>query len=333
MHPRTQGILPDYQAILVPLDGSELSEAALPLAAAIARSSNAPIHLARVHIPAIIGADAGYLPPHWEAEIREDERTWLSAIARRVARQAGVRVETELLEGTPGDAIAKHAAKVGAELLIASTHGRTGLARAWIGSTADWLVRYAPVPVMLVRPREGEEQREGWALTHLLVPLDGSERSERAVPEALRIARLENARVTLLRVVMPVSRSVFTHGRLSVSVIRDEQSTLRLMREAKDALEQLAEGLRRDHPGRRIDTEVVAEESAATTILRRARESAVDVVVMSSRGRGASRLLLGSVADKLLRAFDGVLLMLGPAALRERESDWIVEEEEMIPTT
>jgi nucleotide-binding universal stress UspA family protein len=328
MKSRTQGNLPDYEAILVPLDGSQLSEAALPLAAAIAQSCNAPLFLARVHIPAIIGADAGYLPPHWEAEIREEDRAYLATIARRLVKH-GVRVETELLEGTPGDAIGRHAAKLGAELIVASTHGRTGLARAWIGSTADWLVRYAPVPVMLVRPREGEEQKADWSIAHVLVPLDGSERSERVIPEALRIARFGKARLTLLRVVMPISRSVFNQGRLTVSVIRDEEGTLQLMRQAKDALEQVAERLRRDNPELRIETEVIADEHASSAILLRAREGSADVVAMSSRGRGASRLLVGSVADKLLRGFDGVLLMMGPVALRERESDSIVEEEEV----
>jgi nucleotide-binding universal stress UspA family protein len=328
MEPRIHGILPAYGAILVPLDGSEVSEAALPLATTIAQTSHATLFVARVHAPATIGIDAVYLPPHWEAEVREDERAYLARIARRLAKQARVRIETELLDGTPGDAISRHAATVGADLIIASTHGRTGLARAWIGSTADWLVRFASVPVMLVRPREDEKPTGDRSFTHVLVPLDGSERSERIIPEARRIARASNARLTLLRVVMPITRSVFTQGRLAVSVIRDEQSTLQLMREAKDALEQLAGSLRHADSELRIETEVVADENTASAILARARDSAADLVAMCSRGRGASRLLVGSIADKLLRGFDGVLLMLGPVALRELESDSIVEEEE-----
>src|SRR5690348_17267150 len=116
-----------YARLLVPLDGSPLSENALPLAQQVARASQGTIVLARVHIPAIIGTDAGWLPPHWEAEVRESEREYLDKVGHRVSSQAGVSVETVLLEGTPGEAISRHAELAGVQLIVASTSGRTGL--------------------------------------------------------------------------------------------------------------------------------------------------------------------------------------------------------------
>jgi len=317
-----------YARLLVPLDGSPLSEKALPAAQQVARASQGTMVLARVHIPAIIGTDAGWLPPHWEAEVRESEREYLDKIGRQVSSEAGVPVDTVLLEGTPGEAISRHAGQAGVQLIVASTSGRTGLSRAWIGSTADWLVRFAPVPVLLVRP-PAEGVPTAWPGRHVLVPLDGSERAEKILPDALRLARVGHARLTLLRVVPPVARSFGAYGSPGATASRDEQRTLDVMREAKDALEHIVERLRHDAPGLQVETEVIASESVAGAILERARDASVDAVAMCSRGRGASRLLLGSVADKLLRSFDGVLLLLGPVALREMESDWILEEEEV----
>lgn len=315
--------------ILVPLDGSALSEAALPLAERVARASRATIVLVRVHIPAIIGTDAGFIPPHWEAEVRESERDYLSRAGNDLASRSGLAVETELLEGTPGEAIGRYAERAGANLIVASTSGRTGWNRAWIGSTADWLVRFAPVPVLLVRP-EPDAAVSDRPATHVLVPLDGSDRSEKILPDALRLARVGHARMTLLRVVPPVARSFGAYGTPGATASRDEQRTLDVMREAKDALERVADRLRKEEPSLQVETEVIASESIAGAILERARDASADAVAMCSRGRGASRLLLGSVADKLLRGFDGVLLLLGPVALREMESDWIVEEEEVV---
>lgn len=318
-----------FVRILVPLDGSALSEAALPLAERVARASRATIVLVRVHIPAIIGTDAGFIPPHWEAEVRESERDYLSRAGNDLASRSGLAVETELLEGTPGEAIGRYAERAGANLIVASTSGRTGWNRAWIGSTADWLVRFAPVPVLLVRP-EPDAAVSDRAATHVLVTLDGSERSEKILPDALRLARVGHARMTLLRVVPPVARSFGAYGTPGATASRDEQRTLDVMREAKDALERVADRLRKEEPSLQVETEVIASESIAGAILERARDASADAVAMCSRGRGASRLLLGSVADKLLRGFDGVLLLLGPVALREMESDWIVEEEEVV---
>lgn len=320
--------------LLVPLDGSALSENALPLAQQIARASQGTIVLARVHIPGVIGMDAGWLPPHWEAEIRESERDYLQKIGQRASSEARVRVDTVLLDGTPGDAISRLAGKIDATFIVVSTSGRTGLSRAWIGSTADWLVRFAPVPVLLVHQPQADAGPRAWSGRHVLVPLDGSERSEKILPEALRLVRVGEARLTLLSVVAPVVRSLGLHGAPGASLGRDEQRTLALMRETKDSLERLADRLRHDEPELQVETEVIASESVAGAILERARDEGVDTVAMCSRGRGASRLLVGSVADKLLRAFPGVLLLLGPVALREMESDWIVEEEEtVVPAT
>ena len=84
----------------------------------------------------------------------------------------------------------------------------------------------------------------------------------------------------------------------------------------------------RRETGLAVSTEVVVNDRAADAILERAHGVGADVIALSTRGRGASRLLVGSVADKVLRAFSGAMLVRGRVAVRELASDELVIEEE-----
>ena len=317
-----------FARIVVPLDGSPSSETALPVAKAIAEASHGSLFLARVHTPVAITPDVGYPLPDWEDDIRLAECAYLADTARPLVADAHLPTETRLLEGSVGSAVKKYVEDVSADLIIASTHGRTGLSRAWLGSTVDWLVRFAPVPVLLMRPSADAPQPIAWACANILVTLDGSERAEKVLPDALRLARTTGARITLLRVVMPAVHSIAPYGIAALAVVPDEPRTFDLMHEAKHDVEELASALRRDNAGLEFLPEVVLGEHVAETILEEARTRGADVLALCSRGRGASRLLVGSIADKLLRGFSGALMMLGPAALQELALDTIVNEDE-----
>lgn len=317
-----------FGRIVVPLDGSPLSEAALPVAKAIAEASHGSLFLARVHAPVAMTPDVGYPLPDWEDDIRLSECTYLANAARPLVADAHLPTETRLLEGSVGSAVKKYVEDVSADLIVASTHGRTGFSRAWLGSTVDWLVRFAPVPVLLMRPSLDAPQPTAWTCANILVTLDGSERAEKVLPDAVRLARTSGARITLLRVVMPAVHSVAPYGIAALAVVPDEPRTFELMHEAKYYVEELAATLRRDNAGLDLVTEVVLGEHVAETILDEARTRDADVLALCSRGRGASRLLVGSIADKLLRGFSGTLMMLGPAALQELALDSIVNEDE-----
>ena len=318
---------PGYARIVVPVDGSSLSETALPIAARIAKASHGRVDLVRVHVPIVSSVDAGFPLPDFDDEIRRAEQDHLAATSRRVGQEEGIPVEAKLLDEPVGRAINEYIEKVGATLLVMTTHGRTGLTRTWLGSTADWLVRFSPVPVLLMRPPE-EGTPRALSLAHVLIALDGSERSCRIVPEAVRLGRLGGAKFTLLRVVTPIAHGLATFASGTLPPVRDEQRTLELMRGAKSYLDGIAETVRRDVPGVEVHTEVVANDRIAEAILEAARSEDADVVALSTRGRGASRLLVGSVADKVLRGHTGALFVVGPEAVRELESDDIVIEEE-----
>jgi nucleotide-binding universal stress UspA family protein len=316
-----------YATIVVPLDGSSLCVSALPIATTIARASHGTVHLARVHAPLIATVDVGFPVPQWEDEIRESEQRYLAETTGTLSSEPGIQVEAHLLDGPVGRAIKDLVVKIGANLLVITTHGRTGLSRTWLGSTADWLVRFAPVPVLLVRPADDLSVPD-ISFEHLLVALDGSERAERIVPDAIRLGRLLGAHLTLLRVVQPVAGSIASYGVPTLPHARDEARTMAVMRQAKDYLDGIAHAFRHEIGDLAVTTEVVASDRTAEAILERARTLGAKVVALSTRGRGASRLLVGSVADKILRGFNGVVLALGPAAVRESETDEIVIESE-----
>jgi nucleotide-binding universal stress UspA family protein len=144
-----------YRHIVVPLDGSEMAEQALPHAEALARLTGAPLHLVRVIDPAGLGlignvvlhADALALQLLLEEE-RSAARDYLERIERGV-RDRQHTVSVEYRQGPAADELL--AIMQPGDLLVMATHGRGGLARWFLGSVAEAVVRRASVPVLLVR--------------------------------------------------------------------------------------------------------------------------------------------------------------------------------------
>lgn len=276
-----------FGSIVVPLDGSPLAEHALPLAAALARRAGSQVELVRAHVLyALQETHAGRLPydPAEEAEWRRQEQLYLDGTAGWLRPQAGVAVRTALIDGLVEDALLEHVRACKADLVVMTTHGRGGVGRLLLGSVADRLVREAPVPVLLTRPGEGALQLiPEPSLQRLLVPLDGSPLAEQALAPALELARLLEARCTLLRVVEtgPAAEAVLDEHRA------DAETYLR------SAAQRLAGSVLP------VRTRVVVARHAAEAIAAEARAS--DLIVLATHGRGGiRRLLLGSVASKVI---------------------------------
>ena len=100
------------------------------------------------------------------------------------------------------DEIAEYAASVGADMVLMTTHGHTGVSRMWLGSVADALIRQTTLPILVVHPGEqGNVPRDVLSFKHILVPLDGSDLSASILGPATEVARATGARLTLLHVV------------------------------------------------------------------------------------------------------------------------------------
>jgi nucleotide-binding universal stress UspA family protein len=135
--------------ILVPLDGSTAAEAAVPVAVQLARAENAGVILmtvTNVHpAPAPAPVEPELVP------IRNAEA--YLATARRELAADYANVVTAVWRGTPAAAIVRAAHEYGAERIVMTTHGRTGVQRDMFGSVADAVLRGAPMPVIVLRPR------------------------------------------------------------------------------------------------------------------------------------------------------------------------------------
>jgi nucleotide-binding universal stress UspA family protein len=299
-----------YRSLLVPLDGSTFGEHALPLARGIARAAGAVLHLAHVHVITVpLSLDAiPVFDERQDAQNRTDEGVYLAGLAQRLADNQQLHVSTTVLDGPIAEAIQSYANTCGADLLVLTTHGRGAFSRFWLGSVTDTLVRHVPLPMLLVRPHNTPpDLGQAPALKEILIPLDGSALAEQILPHALALGTLTNAAYTLLQVVEP---TIGGFGAELYGAMLDERALVEARTQSQDYLDQVATRLRAE--GLRVRTAVLLGLTAPS-ILEYAHRHAVDAVAVATHGRsGVRRLLLGSVADKLVRGAQLPVLLYHP---------------------
>ena len=309
------------RSILVPLDGSPLAERALPLATALARRSGARVRLALVHRmpPPPFMPDAARLYATVEGAIRQGEHDYLHAIAARISGALERPASAVILEGEPADALGKHVRDAGTDLVVMTTHGRGPVQRAWLGCVADRLVRSLDIPVLLVPPPASADEMvvADTTISRILVPLDGSALAEATLEHAVGLARMFDAPIELIQVVPP---AVFEpEPPVAFPSGIDEQLTSIRKSIAQDYLDDVAERLR--ERGVAATATAVVGASVAGTLADLAHADSTDLVAIATHGRsGLPRLVLGSVADKLVRSAKTPVLVCRPPKGRGKKS-------------
>jgi nucleotide-binding universal stress UspA family protein len=144
-----------YEEILVPLDGSVLAEAALPHARALAKAFDGRITLITVFEPATVISQPGMVGPVISVSVDAEAETaalreYLDKIAANLKTE-GIDVRTAIREGDAASAVIDYAAANREDIIVMSTHGRSGIQRWVYGSVADKVLRSANVPVLLIR--------------------------------------------------------------------------------------------------------------------------------------------------------------------------------------
>ncbi|HEY7586667.1 MAG TPA: universal stress protein [Candidatus Deferrimicrobiaceae bacterium] len=144
-----------YKKILVPLDGSALAERAITHAAEIARGAGAELILLEVvQVPLAKTPEAGSTEEIKSIqEIAAQSKIYLNMLAARVGKE-GVKVRTVVMEGAADGAILGFAHNEDVDIIVMSTHGRTGLSKALMGSVAEKVMLTTKRPVMLVKPEK-----------------------------------------------------------------------------------------------------------------------------------------------------------------------------------
>jgi nucleotide-binding universal stress UspA family protein len=153
------------KCILVPVDFSASSLKALEYAVELGRSSRAEMVLFHAVEPVYFAATGGIYGAGFDAslvyrELENAARERLAALARKLTARR-LRVRTLLAVGAAHRSIADAARSVKADLIVMSTHGRTGVAHALMGSVAERVVRTAPCPVLTVPARRAAVRRRG----------------------------------------------------------------------------------------------------------------------------------------------------------------------------
>ena len=298
-----------FRTIFVPLDCSPFCEFALPFALNIASRAGAAVQLLHVHVPLVYPSGFSALDSGGDERVKEQERIYLDrTVARWQAADPKVPISSDMLLGFAPDVLRDRMSGEDS-LAVMSTHAHGPASRFWLGSVTDALVRTATVPLLLLQPSE-QPPTVGLApsFQHMKILLDGSELAEQVLEPALRLGRLTDARYTLLRVVKPVATFSANLGWPSMSGTGDEL-TRKARDEAQTYLDGVAQRLRGQ--GLSVQTRSVIDGQPAEAILQETHEA--DVIALATRGRGGiRRMLLGSVADKVLRGGTTPMLVCRP---------------------
>jgi nucleotide-binding universal stress UspA family protein len=207
---------------------------------------------------------------------------------KQATAAGATKVSAKLVTGVPWVSLVELLEKQAFDLCVMATHGRTGLARVMLGSVAEKVVRHAPCSVLAVRP-----DSEPKPFTHVLVPTDFSESASNALDLAATLVRPGGAGITILHVIeVPVAYS----GEISVTDFARDLDT-----RSTQALDSAAARVK----GRvsvPVETRSRIGYPGAQTLGALEDDPSVDLVVMGSHGRtGIMRVLLGSVAEKIVR--------------------------------
>lgn len=299
-----------YRSILVPLDGSTFAEHALPLALALAKRSRARLYLVTVSTPLAEAYVEGmyFSTLELEQELTARHHHYLETVSNRLRQKNEISVKTAVLHGEVASTLAEVVTQGEADLVVMATHGRGAIGRFWLGSVADEMIRQAHVPLLLVRPNGGTaDLSKEPDLSRIVLPLDGSELAEQILGHAAKLAKIiPGAEIILLRAIqalVPVEATpdVPEAEKAARGILHQVQALqTRLRQEAESYLEEIAARLRAN--GLKVRIQVVVEDQPAVAILEEAETVQAGLIALETHGRtGLSRLIHGSVADKVVR--------------------------------
>ncbi len=276
--------------IVAATDFSGTSLRAVELAGRLAERFGARLSLLHVFDPesptvqrAPVGAGRIDALRHLERAVEDS-----LAESRREKLEALEEVHIEALAHiSPMAALCDYSSAHQANLVITGTHGRTGLAHFLIGSVAETVARHAPCRVLVVRP--GVEV--GTFPQHLMIATDFSEASEPAIEDAAILAGLFDCALSVVHV----------YGGPS-SLVKSRRDARQKLADLEQRLSASSCAAGADDKGAAVRTELLSGTNAASAICGHGASQGVDLIVVATHGRsGLSHLLLGSVAQQVIR--------------------------------
>lgn len=293
-----------YHKMLVPLDGSRLSEIVFPYAKDLAGRLGLDVILLHVHS----SKESETIPLHQsyienKAQIiKRQLRDWQKKIGVNL-EGSKLEVRGELAMGYPPEEIMHYAEQNNVDLILMATHGRSGVRRWVLGSVADKVLCVSSIPVWLIRAGTVESVTyDKWPQRTLLVPLDGSVLAEKVLPHVELLAKQPGAPpvdVVLFRVAEPPTTSGHYFRNIPESREEIEQYLAKIETRLKNS-------------DLRVQSKVSSGDPAEK-ILGYGRKNPFSIIVMSTHGHsGMSRWFYGSVATKVLEHASNPIFLVRP---------------------
>jgi len=277
-----------YERILVPLDGSKLAEQVFPMVVELAKTFGSEVVLVEVCEPE-------------ESEYGQTCQLYINNEAEQLRKRltgSAANVKTVVLSGKAAEQILNYAEKNSVSLIAISSHGRSGIAPWSLGGTANKVLQRVGIPLIVVRAKEMTEgPAKAGLFNHVLIPLDGSERSATVLPYVTELAKKLKCEVTLLQVVEP-GKHVHTIGGLDYIPYKDRD-----INSAKANAQRYLDEISSKFTGTKaiVKAEVRIGDSARE-ITRLAAETVPGLIAMSSHGHSGFEFWPhGSVTDKILQ--------------------------------
>jgi nucleotide-binding universal stress UspA family protein len=285
-----------FSQILIPLDGSTLAECVLPhtLSIALAFASEANI-LHVVEAPGGKDRTKAVDPLEWHYR-QAEAKSYLDEIATRLHKE-GLAVGSTLLEGDPAERVIDHARDIGAELVVLSSHGRSGLSGWNVSSVVQKILARARVSILLIPAyHPAGEELAGLRYNRILVPLDGSQRAECVIPVVTALAAKHGSEVVLIHVVHKPELPRRAPPTQEEQALADSLTEIN-RREAGRYLEELRARLSFSA----AEVRLLASENPTETLHQFALDDNIDLVILSAHGySGGTRWVYGSTTSSFI---------------------------------
>ena len=315
-----------YKVIMAPTEGLDTERYAISVATHLAQRFDAELRLVRVEAapigletlnPVAVAAAEEALRESRLARLRK-----LEALGAECRGLGEIRVITALEDGAAAPTLCDYASRFKVDLIVMSSHARGGISRFALGSVADYLIRRADVPVLIVKPGVTlSGGKPGETFNRIVVPLDGSSLAEQILPQVAALASRLNATVSLLHVLTPLT---YSQKEIMQPGLPWWDTDIAI---ADEYLTRAASYL--TEVGLAVSKDVVLSEHIPSAILDYASRSRADLIAIASSGAGGvGRFVFGSVADEVTRKSQTSLLVFHPkkTATRTTNTERLVAE-------
>jgi len=272
-----------WKKILVPLDGSDTAELALPYAQELAGAFNSELILL-------------YVGKSSEEEYLHMHELYLEKMAVQT-KKVIKRVSPVVISGKPAEGIVKYTEKNDIRLIVMASHGHSGIIPWATGGIASKVIDSIGVPLLLIKETKRRETKEKHLISRILLPLDGSEAGEAAITRVKELKSRLEAEVLLLEVV-PEGRHIRTIGGLD-HILYPEQEIETFKAEAKEYMDKVYKRLQRSKGELEV---AIKSGDVAKEILNFAKKKKASLIAISTHGHsGMTKWVFGSTAQKIIQ--------------------------------